>query len=72
MAIIISTHDPDQALFCADFVAMLHGGRLIRYGPPQEVVTGENLRLLYGVAVDVVALNGSNRRLCVPNAKAGD
>jgi iron complex transport system ATP-binding protein len=64
--IILSTHDPDQALAHADRVAMLHGGRLASYGVPNETVTGENLRLIYHVEVDVVPLPDSNRRVCVP------
>ena len=69
LAVILSTHDPDQAFLCADRVAMLHEGRLVRLGPPAEVITPESLRLLYGVDVDVRTLDrgdGSRAHVCVP------
>ena len=33
IAVVLSTHDPDQAFLCADLVALLHEGRLARLGP---------------------------------------
>jgi iron complex transport system ATP-binding protein len=69
LGVIYSTHDPDQALTCADRVAMLHSGHLIRYGLPKDVITRESLALLYGVDVDVVPLDGLHYRVCVPRAR---
>lgn len=67
LGLVHSTHDPNQALACADQVAMLRDGKLVRYGKPDTVVTSEHLRRLYGVDVDVVSIAGSNRRVCVPS-----
>ncbi|MBA2492218.1 MAG: ABC transporter ATP-binding protein [Gammaproteobacteria bacterium] len=64
LGIVFSTHDPDQALACADQVALLHEGRLIHRGAPEEVITRENLRLIYGVEVEIAAL-ASQRHVCV-------
>lgn len=36
---------------------MLHGGRLVRLGPPQQAITPESLRLVYGVEVDVLTID---------------
>ena len=33
IAVVLSTHDPDQAFLCADLVALLHEGGLARLGP---------------------------------------
>ena len=69
LAVILSTHDPDQAFQCADRVAMLHEGHLVRLGPPDDVITSESLRLVYGIDVDVMVLDradGSRTRVCVP------
>jgi iron complex transport system ATP-binding protein len=66
IGIILSTHDPDQAFACADRVALLHEGRLLCCGPPEDVITPANLRLLYGVEVQIATLADSNRRVCVP------
>jgi iron complex transport system ATP-binding protein len=67
LGIILSTHDPDQAFACADRVAMLHDGRLLHWGPPQQVITGNSLHAIYGVAVEVIRLPGSDRHVCVPS-----
>lgn len=66
IGIILSTHDPDHAFACADRVALLHEGRLLACGPPQEVVTRENLQRLYKVDVEIVSLPGSQQSICVP------
>jgi iron complex transport system ATP-binding protein len=68
IAVVLSTHDPDHAFLCGHRVALLHDGRLARLGPPEEVVTAESLREIYGVEVDVLALpdDRSGRRVCVP------
>ena len=33
------THDQSEALALSDHIAVMHGGRLQQYGPPQEVYT---------------------------------
>jgi iron complex transport system ATP-binding protein len=67
LAVVLSTHHPEQAFACADRVAMLHAGRLFRLGPPAEVITRDTMRTVYGVEVDVVALDGrADARVCLP------
>jgi iron complex transport system ATP-binding protein len=69
IGVLLSTHDPDQAFLCATRVAMLHEGRLARYGKPDEVITAESLKQIYGVDVTVAriaAWEGRERRVCLP------
>jgi iron complex transport system ATP-binding protein len=69
IGVLLSTHDPDQAFQCADRVALLRGGELVADGRPDDVLTPESLRALYGVEVRVVdaALpDGTRRRVCLP------
>ena len=66
MGILLSTHNPDHALVCADRVLLLHGGGIAR-GVPDRVITPSNLRTLYGVEVDVTTLGDGRRTLCVPH-----
>ena len=69
MGVLLSTHDPDQAFECADRVAMLHDGHLVRLGAPDEVITADSLKQIYGVDVIVtrVALpGGAERAVCIP------
>lgn len=70
IGIVLATHDPDHALSCADRVALLRQGRLIGYGPPVEAITSVSLWALYGVAVEVVTLPGTQRRICAPGLAA--
>jgi len=71
IAVILSTHDPDQAFLCADRVALLGGGRLAGLGRPTDMITPENLKRLYGVDVAVleVAMPDTERRtrVCIPS-----
>ena len=67
---ILSTHDPDQAFLCAQRVAVLHRGRLAYIGPPQQVITPETLRAVYGVEVEIVPLesrSGEKFLVCIPS-----
>ncbi len=68
MGVLLSTHDPDHAFVCADRVAMLHAGRLLRLGAPGEVITAESLREIYGVEVELVRVmkNDGLRCVCIP------
>jgi iron complex transport system ATP-binding protein len=69
IGILLSTHDPDHALACADRVALLHHGTLAALGPPDEVLTPAALHAAYGVEVRVetIALPGlAARQVCVP------
>jgi iron complex transport system ATP-binding protein len=66
LAVLLSTHHPEQAFACADRVAVLAGGRLLRVGPPVEVVTTETLRECYAVEVAVLPVADDRYRVCVP------
>jgi iron complex transport system ATP-binding protein len=68
LAVLFSTHHPEQAFAAADHVAMLHGGRLVRFGAPAEVVTSESLRLIYNVDVDVLPVGDGRAMVCVPRS----
>ena len=63
-AVVFSTHDPGQAFLAASRVLLLAQGGAVRQGPPAEVITGENLRAVYGVEVRVATVDGS--RVCLP------
>lgn len=74
IGVLLSTHDPDHAFLCADRVAMLHEGRLMASGAPAKVMTAENLRQLYGVAVAITAVslgNAVTRNVCLPLGTLG-
>lgn len=69
IGILFSTHDPDHAFLCAERVLMLREGCILAMGRPEDVITRDNLRRLYGVEVEVVTAtlpDGRASRLCVP------
>jgi len=75
IGIVLSTHDPDQAFRCADRVALLHRGKLVRVGTPVEAITAETMKLLYGVDVEVMELPRAGSAatsvyVCVPSRAA--
>jgi iron complex transport system ATP-binding protein len=68
LSVLLSTHHPEQAFACADRVAVLAGGELLRIGPPAEVVTTETLRACYAVDVAVLPVADDSYRVCVPRS----
>ena len=70
IAVIFSSHDPDQAFLCAHRVALLSGGRLLALGAPGDVITSERLGAIYGVTVEIAQIDrpgGGRTRVCVPS-----
>ena len=69
MSVLMVTHDPDHALFCADRVIVMEEGRIIANGTPEETITTPMLNRIYGGKVyvtDVIAPDGRPVRVCVP------
>ncbi|MCX7555861.1 ABC transporter ATP-binding protein [Xanthomonadaceae bacterium JHOS43] len=55
IAILMSTHQPDHALRCADRTALVGDGRLLALGPTTDVATAAQLARLYGVSEGAIA-----------------
>lgn len=53
MSVLMVTHDPNHAFYCADWVVAMQDGRVVEVGTPDEVVTTEMLERLYGARVEV-------------------
>lgn len=62
MTIVMVLHDINQALTYSDEVIGLCGGRVALQGAPEEVITSESIRALYGIELPVCRAEG---RLCV-------
>lgn len=68
MAVLMVTHDPDHALYCAHKVIVMEEGRVSGVGTPREMVTEETLDRIYGIRTRVVDIEvdpGDVRRVCV-------
>ncbi|MDR1088675.1 MAG: ABC transporter ATP-binding protein [Coriobacteriales bacterium] len=71
-SVIMVTHDPDHALFCADRVLMMEEGRITGDDLTAAIITTENLQRIYGedvVVLDVEAMPGRMERVCIPLLK---
>lgn len=55
---LVSLHDPNHALAFADRVALLFEGELVASGKPEDVITVENMKKVYGVDADIITHKG--------------
>ena len=65
-SVLFCTHDPDQALRCADRALLLHEGTVLALGSPREVVNAANLGVLYGVDVELIEAHSGGQWFCRP------
>lgn len=65
---VMAMHDLNLAAGYCDEIAMLHEGRIFVAGPPEAVLTPENVRTVYDVEVSV--LDHEGRLLVVPESPA--
>lgn len=64
--VIQTTHAPEQSYLFSDRILAMSDGRIIKEGPPAEVLTAETVETLYGVNVQIVSLNNDIMRVCMP------
>ncbi len=68
-AVIVVTHDPDHALFCADRVIVMDEGRIMADGTTDDCITTEVLHRIYRTnarVMDVEVEEGRTERVCIP------
>ena len=68
-SVVMVTHDPDHALFCADKVVVMHEGYVIDAGAPDDVMTDECLHTIYDTRahiMDVPLAGGRTVKVCIP------
>lgn len=59
LTVLMTLHDPNMAMLFSKEVVIMNDGHLIAHGSPQEVITEENLKRVYGIDVSVVNWNGA-------------
>jgi iron complex transport system ATP-binding protein len=67
--ILVATHSPDHAFMLGASVIFLNKGKAIYSGKPENAITPENLKEIYGVDVQIfnVQENGQMaRKICAP------
>lgn len=55
--VVIVLHDINQASQFADTVVMMKSGQVVSVGTPKDVLTAQNMKLLYNVDVTVLMHN---------------
>lgn len=68
-AVVMVTHDPDHALFCADRVIVMGKGRVLQQGSARECINTHTLQQIYGACaqvMDVEVAPGRLERVVVP------
>jgi iron complex transport system ATP-binding protein len=55
LGVIVSTHDPNQALACADRVARIGRGGAFACGRPEEMITADWLKATYDVEAEIAS-----------------
>ncbi|MCW5799422.1 MAG: ABC transporter ATP-binding protein [Nitrospira sp.] len=65
LTVLKSTHFPDHAFLSSDEVILMHEGKILAQGRPEEAMTKDRLHLLYGVEVNILTQE-SGIRCCVP------
>ena len=73
-SVLMVTHDPAHAFYCADRAIVLHEGVILEDGTPEAVITAETMRTIYNteVRVDRVDLgNGRTGCACIPIVQEG-
>jgi iron complex transport system ATP-binding protein len=58
VTILFTTHDPSLAARIATYLILVREGKILRSGSAEEILTGENLTLLYGTDIKVHTLDG--------------
>lgn len=66
LAVLFTTHDPNQALRCADRAVLMREGRVLAEGLVGKVIEAEGLRLLYSAGVHQVDDAAGGRPVFLP------
>ncbi len=53
VTVVAALHDLNHAAMFCDRIAMMDGGKLIALGTPEQILTSQNLREVFGVAADI-------------------
>jgi iron complex transport system ATP-binding protein len=63
-SIILSTHNPEQALWFSDKVMFLDNKKILAFGKTDDVISSDLLKQIYGIDIDLIERDG--RKLCFP------
>lgn len=69
VSVLMVTHDPHHAFYCADRVVVMQDGLIVTQGAPRDVMTRTRLEDIYHTRVNVIDVElstGGHTTVCVP------
>lgn len=66
--VIFTTHNPQHALWYADYVLALNEGKVVAFGTPDAIITEELIAKIYGIAIRIV--NDKGNKIISPILKS--
>jgi iron complex transport system ATP-binding protein len=57
LSVIMTSHFPNQAFTFSGQVVLMHNGGFIANGTPQQVITEQNLKTIYGIDCRIYEVN---------------
>ena len=75
ISILMVTHDPAHALFCADKVITMKKGQILKIGNPQDVISEEMMKDIYETDVKIGKVKLPDERticVCIPVPKLSE
>lgn len=69
LGVIMTSHFPDHAFLCSTRVALMQRNNVFTIGSADEVITEENLKAAYGIAVKIINTvneTGEQIKACIP------
>lgn len=70
--VVVVLHEINMAAAFADRIAMMAGGLILAEGPPEAVVTPDNLGRVFALAADVLQAPRGRHPVCVPHRPMPD
>jgi len=67
--VVLTSHFPDHAFYLGCKVVIMKDGHIIDEGKAEDVITEENLRLVYGVDIRIIFSEEAGSKVCVPVMK---
>jgi len=70
--IVMVLHDLNHAARYADHIVALRGGQIVVQGSPEQVMTAENIRQVFGLHAQIVTDPIAGTPMCIPIGRRGE
>ncbi|MCX8094662.1 MAG: ABC transporter ATP-binding protein [Caldisericia bacterium] len=67
LTVIITMHDPNEAINFSDRILLMNKREIVSFGKPDFVLTKENIKKVYSIDVDLIYING--KKFIIPKEK---